>query len=156
MTMLGNKDITIKAAEVLEQAADAYDSGQMAWCTLQEEDPAADIIDGRVVTARCAFGAMHWAAEGMGYLHQPWSRSMASPDRWHGGILHVAAQAVVHAVDMPLTVPCLPGLPINSPPNRIMVWNDHLDPTLHRGKTTVIEAFKLAAKDLRNAACSPS
>lgn len=113
------------AAELLEQAADAWRSGRVKWS--QSEFIFHDIDS----TRACAVGGINLAAE------RNHGHKCLSTERSHNCFICVAMDSAVCAVSDHIF-------------GTIASWNDHPD----REQQEVIDLFELAAKDLRNGAQS--
>lgn len=117
-------------AETLEEVADKFESGRFGWMQNNFSDMLA--------TSFCAIGALRYV-----YFQNNRNRIVASAD----GGKEVSVEAATIGGYLARSIGCPPGI-LNQDINFIPSWND--EP--HRTKEDVIEAFKQAAKEIRNAA----
>lgn len=119
-----------EAAEILETAADLYESGALEWIAGRED--SVDQISGQKFA--CAFGAAKTA------------RNINA----HRLIAFHRAGEVVYKKLPPEVKKPLPAHYVANW-NEVIYWNDQTLP----GQAAVVEVFKLAAKDLRNGEETP-
>jgi hypothetical protein len=122
----------VEPAEILEKAADLYESEQIDWCQGQ----AYGLSWPKGMVSACAMGAIYLASgykiRGGGYVvNNP--REVAAHDSFRQG------RRAIHELEIFLDPECS---------RTVAGWNDQPE----RTKEEVIQAMKDCAKDLRNKA----